>query len=292
MVWFTRLKDSPAVVAEAALAVAAATALVALLDRAAPSAGLGVVYVLAVMFVAIRRGEIPALATAAASVLVFNFFFIEPRHRLAIADDHNVVALGVLLVAAIVVARLAATARGQAEQASLRADQAVAREREAKLLAEAASSLLASPTESTPVVGPRMEQALAEAGARMQLCHAPPPRSGETALPLRMSDGSGWVYVDRKGPWTRQDADGILRALSDLIGLAQERARIAQTAADAEATRRADVAKTAIMHAISHDLRTPLTAITTAADALAEPALSQGDRRELTSVVRIESDRL
>src|SRR5258707_15526770 len=97
MVWFTRLKDSPAVVAEASLAVAAATAAVALLDRAAPSAGLGVVYVLAVMFVAIRRGEIPALATAAASVLVFNFFFIGPRPRPTIPDDPNVLAPGVLL---------------------------------------------------------------------------------------------------------------------------------------------------------------------------------------------------
>jgi two-component system sensor histidine kinase KdpD len=292
MVWSARLKESPAVVAESALAVAAATAAVALLDSAAPSAGLGVVYVLAVMFVAIRRGEVPALATAAASVLVFNFFFIEPRHRLTIADDHNVVALGVLLVAGVVVARLAAMARSQAEQASLRADQAVARAHEAKLLAEAASSLLASPTESTPVVGARMEQALADAGARIELCHAPTPRSGETALPLRMSGGSGWLYVDRNGPWTRHDADRILSALSDLIGLAQERTRIARTAADAEATRRADVAKTAIMHAISHDLRTPLTAITTAADALAEPALSEDDRHELTSVVSIESDRL
>lgn len=278
--------------AEAAVAIAVATAAVALLEPVAPATSLGVVYVLAVIFIAVRHGEIPALATAAASVLVLNFFFIEPRHRLTIADDHNVVALAVLLVAGIVVARLAAAARGQAAEAARRADQAIAREREAKLLAEAASSLLASASDVAPVVAPRMEQALAEAGARIQLCHAPAPRAGETALPLRMNGGSGWLYVDRDGPWTRQDADRILRALSDLIGLAQERTRIAQTAADAEATRRADVAKTAIMHAISHDLRTPLTAITTAAGALREPGLSEEDRRELTSVVSIESDRL
>ena len=63
-------------------------------------------------------------------------------------------------------------------------------------------------------------------------------------------------------------AERVVKALSDLIGLAQERTRIADTAAETEATRRADVAKTAIMHAISHDLRTPLTAIMMAATAL------------------------
>src|SRR3954452_5999206 len=140
MVWPSRLKDPVLSAAESLAAVAVATGAVALLDSVADAATLGVVYVLAVMFVAIRRGEAPALATAALSVLVLNFFFIEPRHRLTIADSHNVVSLGVLLVAGFVVARLAAMARAQAAEAAARADQALAREREAKLLAEAASS--------------------------------------------------------------------------------------------------------------------------------------------------------
>jgi two-component system sensor histidine kinase KdpD len=112
------------------------------------------------------------------------------------------------------------------------------------------------------------------------------------ALPVKMTGGSGWLYVDRDGPWTRRDAERILQALSHLIALAQERARIAETAAEAEATRRADVAKTAIMHAISHDLRTPLTAISTAAGALREAQLSDEDRSELAGVVSGETERL
>src|SRR5205823_5032682 len=78
----------------------------------------------------------------------------------------------------------------------------------------------------------------------------------------------------------------------DLIDLAQLRAHVAESAAESEATRRADVAKTAIMHAISHDLRTPLTAITTAAGALSEGHLSDEDRDELVSVVGTEAERL
>jgi two-component system, OmpR family, sensor histidine kinase KdpD len=292
MVWPSGLKHSLTATAEALVAVAAATGAVALLESVASATSLGVVYVLAVMFVAVRRGQVLALATAALSVLALNFFFIEPRHRLTIADDHNVVALAVLLVAGVFVARLAARARSQSAQAALRAEQAVAREREAKLLAEAASSLLGSADSRTPTIGPTLKTALAEAGARLELCHAPAPRSGESALPLRMSGGSGWLYIERDGALTRADAERVVKALSDLIGLAQERSRIADTAAEAEATRRADVAKTAIMHAISHDLRTPLTAISTAAAALREHGLSEEDRVDLASVVGTESDRL
>src|SRR3954447_10923542 len=292
MVWSTRLKGSPAVVLESILAVAVATGAVALLDSVATATSLGVVYVLAVMFVAIRRGEIPALATAAASVVALNFFFIEPRHRLTIADSHNLVALGVLLVAAVVVARLAGVARAQAAEAAERAEQALAREREAKLLAEADSSLLASTDVRRPTVGPPLERALDEAGARLELCHAPAPQPGEVALPLKTSGATGWLYVDRDGDWSRADAERVLQALSNLIALAQERTRIADTAAETEATRRADVAKTAIMHAISHDLRTPLTAIGTAAGALREPELAEEDRTELAAVVATETDRL
>jgi two-component system, OmpR family, sensor histidine kinase KdpD len=292
MVWATRLKQPLATAAEIAAAVAVATGAVALLESVASATSLGVVYVLAVMFVAIRRGELPALATAAVSVLVLNFFFIEPRHRLTIADDHNVVGLGVLLVAGFVVARLAGMARAQAEQAAQRADQALAREREAKLLAEAASSLLGSPDVRKPTVSPTLQRALEDAGARLELCHAPAPKPGEVALPLKMTGGTGWLYVAREGQWSRADADRVIRALSDLVALAQERAHIADTAAESEATRRADVAKTAIMHSISHDLRTPLTAISTAAGALREHGLSEDDRTELASVVSTESDRL
>src|SRR5205823_3354420 len=154
------------------------------------------------MFIAIRRGEVPAIATAFVSVLVLNFFFIEPRHRLTISDSRNVVALGVLLIAALVVSRLAAAARARASEAALRAEQAAAREREAMVLAEAASSLLAeAATGDGGLVGSRMQRALESAGARIDLSHAPCPRTDEIALPLRMTEGSGWLYVDRDGPW-------------------------------------------------------------------------------------------
>src|SRR5215203_38832 len=123
--------------------VAIATGLVALLDEVAPVTSLGVLYLLAVLFIAIRRGQAAAIATAILSVTALNFFFIDPRYRLTIADDRNIVALGVFLVVALVVGRLAATARDQTSEAERRAMLASAREREAVILAQAASTLLA-----------------------------------------------------------------------------------------------------------------------------------------------------
>ena len=96
--------------------VGLATALVAFLNSVATAAGLGSIYLIAVLAVAIRRGQVAALAAAVLGVLTLNFFFIKPLHQLTIADSDNVVALGVLLLAALVVGRLA----GQVSAASRR----------------------------------------------------------------------------------------------------------------------------------------------------------------------------
>jgi two-component system sensor histidine kinase KdpD len=103
--------------AEVVAVVGGATGAVFALDTVAPIAGLGVVYLLGVLLVSIRRGEIAGLAAAVLSVLALNFFFIEPVHRLTISDSENVVSLAVFLVVAAVVGRLAATSRESAREA-------------------------------------------------------------------------------------------------------------------------------------------------------------------------------
>ena len=61
---------------------------------------------------------------------------------------------------------------------------------------------------------------------------------------------------------------------------------------ETKALRRSNVVKTAVLRSVSHDLRSPLTAITTAAGGLDSRTLSDGERDELTSVIALESDRL
>jgi two-component system sensor histidine kinase KdpD len=277
---------------ETLAAVAASTGLVAALDTVAPATGLGVIYLLAVLFVAIRHGEFAALASALLGVLALNFFFIDPRYHLAVHESSNLVALAVLLVAAIVVGRLATAARERAAEAEERAHEAAAREREARMLAAAASSLVDGGGLETQLDSIRNSSPPGSGHVRVELQHAPAPRNDELAVRLPTSERPGWLYLSKELGWGKEDQDRIAEALARLIDVALERERLNAQAAETEATRRAEVVKTAVLHAISHDLRSPLTSITTAASGLGDDGISKDDRSELVSVISDEAARL
>jgi two-component system, OmpR family, sensor histidine kinase KdpD len=282
-----------AATAESLVAVAIATGAVALLKQAAPVAGLGVVYLLAVLVIAIHRGEWAALGTAVVSVLTLNYFFIPPIHELSIARSENVVALGVFLIVAVVVGRLAAAARDRAAEAERRALLASAREAEAELLASIAAMLLRGRLHrALDPIAQRIGRAMGDVPARIELVSAPTTQSEERAVRIPLASRPAWLYVPRELRVDEGDVQRIVHALAGIMDVALERERLASQAAETEAGRRADVAKTAILHAISHDLRSPLTAITTAAEGLDSERIGEDDRRELIGVVREESARL
>jgi two-component system sensor histidine kinase KdpD len=286
----------PAIVgaAEVALAVAVATgAVAALQSTTSDAAGLGTIYLLAVMGVAIRRGQLAALATAVLGVLALNYFFISPRHKLAIAHSQDLVELIVLLIAAVVVGRLAALARERAAEAESRAWVAAAREREAKLVAEVASAILAGENVRAQLesIGNRVALATTAQRARVVLESVPSAAPDEITVPLHARATNAWLYLTRDVAWDASAIDRLAEPLGRLIDVAVERERVAERAADNEAARRAEVAKTAILHAISHDLRSPLTAITTAGSALAI-GVTEDERAELVEVIETESARL
>ena len=274
--------------------VAVATGVAAALDSLTTASGLGTVFLLAVLFVAIRRGEAAALVTAVLSVISLNFFFIEPRHQLTINDSENFVALAVLLIAAMVVGRLAQIARNRALEAEERARDAAAREREAELLAAAGSAVLAGTniTGQLENVGASLGASAGASSVRLELASSPSPRPGEFEVRLPTTTRPCWLYVSDDAAWNRAALNRITAPLARLIDVALERERIAQQAAEAEAARRADVAKTAVLHAISHDLRSPLTGITAAAGGLRGDQVSAADQEELVSVIEAEAERL
>ncbi|MEA2399360.1 MAG: two-component system, OmpR family, sensor histidine kinase KdpD, partial [Thermoleophilaceae bacterium] len=140
--------------------------------------------------------------------------------------------------------------------------------------------------------GSRLTAAVAESDLRLELAAAPSPREGEVLTPLRLRERRAWLYSRPGSGWTKDDVDRIAEPLARLVDVALERERVSERAAESEAARRADVAKTAVLHAISHDLRSPLTAITTATDALRSGPLSEDDQAELLSVLGGESARL
>jgi two-component system, OmpR family, sensor histidine kinase KdpD len=100
-----------------AAAVALVTAAIALLEPYVPVLSLGALYVFAVLPVAVWWGLGLATAVSIASMLAFNFFFLEPRHTFALYDSSNWLALAVYLVTAVVVSALATRARRRAEVA-------------------------------------------------------------------------------------------------------------------------------------------------------------------------------
>lgn len=287
------VRGSAVVGLQSVAAVAIATGGVAALQSSTPVEGLAILYLLAVLAVAIRRGLVPALITAVLSELTFNFFYLPPRHQLAIAHSQDVVELVVLLIAAVVVGRLAAVARERAAEAEARAWLAADREREAKLLAEVASAILAGESVSAQLesIGRRIALATGAARARVVLGPVPSPQPEELTVPLHARAGNAWLYLTRDVSWEPEAIERVAEPVGRLIDVAVERERVSERAADNEAARRAEVTKTAILHAISHDLRSPLTAITTAGSALAL-GVSEAERAELIEVIESESARL
>ncbi len=281
-------------IGEIVAAIGLATAAVALLQSAAPAAGLGVIYLLAVLAVAIRRGEIPALITAVVSMLTLNYLFIPPRHQFAIAHSRDVAELVVLLIVAVVVGRLAALARHREAEAETRASEALAHEREATLLADVASTILAGHaiTAQLERLGARLADAMGARHARLELGPVPAPLPEEIAVRVRSRARPAWLYVSRDTTWEPADLERLSEPLGKLLDVAIERERVAEQAAEAEAAKRADVTRTAILRAISHDLRSPLTAITTAGAALRDRGITDAERGELLDAIEGEGARL
>ncbi len=277
--------------AETVIAVAAASAVIALLKPVASAPGLGIVYLPAVLVVAVRRGQTAALGAALLSVLTLNFFFIVPLHRLSIRHSQDFVELCVLLITAVVVGRLAAAARREGAEAGRRAQEAANREREATLIAQSASAILAGQSVRAHLesMGRAVAAATGAASARIALQLVPAPGPGEITLPLPVRAQRAWLYVDGGVKWDLAQLERIAEPLGKLLEVAIERERLAERTAEAEATRRADVARTAILHSISHDLRSPLTAITTAASALRASGITETERAELVDVIEADS---
>jgi two-component system, OmpR family, sensor histidine kinase KdpD len=273
-----------------AFAVAVITAAIALIDNWVPVLSLGVLYVFAVLPVAVIWGVTYAVAVGVASMLAFNFFFLAPIHTLTLSDSRNWFALAVYLATGIVVGTLASRARRRRAEAEQR-------ERESALLANVAADLLRGTALRDELE--RVEQGIVDvfgvSSARIALGEREESVAPSNALALSV-DGRpvGALYI----PESEQPSPSVVRrllpALASLLGVAREREGLEREALEAEALRRSDTMKTAIIQAVSHDLRTPLATIEQALDGLESDVLvlSDQDRAELMDTIRLEHSRL
>jgi len=117
--------------------VFAVTAVIALLEPEVPALGLGVLYLLAVVPVALLYGVVPAAAVSVASMLAFNFFFLPPRYSLNPGTSERWSVLVAFLVSSLVVSLLAARSQREAQQSARLAEEQAALRRVATLVARA-----------------------------------------------------------------------------------------------------------------------------------------------------------
>jgi two-component system, OmpR family, sensor histidine kinase KdpD len=285
----TRPSRFPGLIA-AVVTVLLATLAIYPLKSIAPAVSLSVVYLPAVLVIAAYWGLGLGLLTSLASAAAFNWFHLPPTHKFTIADSRNWVALVAFMLVALVVSTMAEVARARATEAERR-------RREADLAAMLARELLAGErTQDTlRATARRVAEALGLSSASLELGVAE-GNDRHVALPLRGHDGQtvATLLVPRDLPadTTERLQTQVAPALAALVAVALHRDAVQADAVETAALRRSDELKTALLRAVSHDLRTPLTAIVTAGHALGSSSLTTEERGQLSDAVVEEGERL
>jgi two-component system sensor histidine kinase KdpD len=287
----------------AVISVAIATLAIYVLRRIAPVVSLSVVYLPAVLLVATYWGMTLGLLTSLLSAASFNFFHIPPTGGFTIVEGRNWVALAAFMIVAVVASTIAELARSRAEEAERRraeADLAAALAHEL-LLGEDTRAALASAAR-------RVAEALGLSSAAIEPTPPrlaapdphrtlpPPPDPRRMALPLRGVDGEQMatllVPADLSPDTEQRLRTQVVPTVEALAAIAQRRDAMQAELVETEALRRSDDIKTALLRAVSHDLRTPLTAVVAAGHALGAESLTDQERAELSTAVVEEGNRL
>ncbi|MCE3554540.1 DUF4118 domain-containing protein [Pseudonocardia sp. RS11V-5] len=254
-----------------------------------------VLFFLATIVAALIGGLGPALVAALLGGLLLNFFLTPPLYSFTINEPENAITVVAMLLVAVLVALVV-------DRAARRGEQAARARTEAALLASFARTVL---TRADPV--PRLLEKVREV-------------FGLRCVALLERQGEEWVRVAVSGPpqcGRPEDADvdveveeglnliGTGRALPaydrrllETVGgqalLALRTQRSAEEALHAQRRAEANEARSALLSAVGHDLRTPLTSIKAAIGSLRDPLLplSDGDRGELLETVEESADRL
>jgi two-component system, OmpR family, sensor histidine kinase KdpD len=268
-------------------------------------------YLLAILVVATGWGFLEAGIASVAAMLCFNFFFLPPVGTLTVNDPQNWVALAAFLLTAAISSHLSARAQRRTIEANQR------REEMEKLYALSRSLMITEgQAEVSRQVADQIAQVFgAEAVAVFDRSAGKASRSGPQDLPVsdsRLQDVAlqGTEFRDAETGVTlipvslggrTEGSVGIqgasisetaLYAVANLAAIAFERARSRALLGQAEAARQNQELKSALLDAIAHEFKTPLTSIKAAVTALLSYAPADANSKELLTVMDEESDRL
>jgi len=269
-------------------------------------------FLLSILAVSTVWGMAVSVAMSVLAMLAFNFFFLPPVGTFAVADPQNWVALIAFLVVAVLASRLSTSARQQAADAS-------ARERDIERLYKFSQGLLESgnvmellnriPAQIVNIFeigaaalfladkqkvyrsGPVIPQLDTESLKAIMVREEPVFDAPNSVcfLPVRL----GVRTIGTLGMSGTILPRQTLEAIATLIAIAMEHARAVQQLGQTEAERQGEQLRTALLDAVTHALRTPLTSIkASVTNLLSNPGLVEGQKKELLTIINEETDRL
>jgi two-component system sensor histidine kinase KdpD len=308
---------------KAALACLAATALTLPLRGVVDAANIVMIFLLVVALVAVRLGSGPAILAAFGGVALFDFFFVPPHFSMAVADAQYLITFAVMLAVALVIGQLAARLREKAVLAAQREEEmralydmakelsgAIAAEQVADIVRgflsrrlqleavlyvpRADDTLLAIPAaqggeccqdhvRAVHAQGRSMFLAAEESGYR-------PALALPLASPLR-TRGVLLVFGEHAEQVCAAERRPLLDAVASLTAIVVERLHYGEVLQEVTLRMESERLRSALLSAVSHDLRTPLTVLVGMADALTlgRPALPAA---ALESAVAIREEAL
>ncbi|MCB0958963.1 MAG: sensor histidine kinase KdpD [Acidimicrobiales bacterium] len=252
-------------------------------------------YVLLVVAVALVGGTGVGLTTAVAAGLTVNWFLTEPYHTLTIADAENSAALVAFVVVGMVVSLLVS-------RSERRAADATRARREAEALARASAGL-ALEADPLPSVLDRVRSTFQLEGAALFLREGDGwrlDRAVGAGIPTDPDDATVAIPAGETavlvlaGATPSADDELVLRAFAAQLATALEQRHLRAEAARAQVVAEGDALRTALLRAVSHDLRTPLASIKASVSSLLQDDIewSSDDEREFHLTIDEESDRL
>ena len=275
------------------LALVGLPLLTALLVLARPDLSLTddlLIYLVAVVALAVTGGFWPAVLAAASASLLLNWYFTPPLHTFTIDKPDNLLALLLFVTVAVAVSSVVHLAASRAGQA------ARSREEARSLLALAQTVLGGADTPAAVLdhlvqtLGGQAELLENVSGRWVKI--AASGSAGPSAPITRVGARSDLALEVSGQP--RPIAPGLLAGFAAQTAAALDRERLRTQAAQAEALAEGNRMRTALLAAVSHDLRTPLASIKASVSSLRQTdvAWTEADEEALLATIEENADRL